>query len=164
MDVTAVKMMRERIDGSTTEGRKSGDFLNLALFKAVKERSYVIPFLLAQGADVNARDSDGTPAIVSAVEYSYGAMEALLKHGADINARDKAGRLAITVAEECDKPWIAIARTIIVEQLRAKMLEVNSRNSGGPGSGGFRKDDLGKGNKASRGQGEKYRINRTPRY
>jgi len=44
--------------------------------------------LLAQGADVNARDNDGSTALMAAVTYGHiDIVHALLAKGADVNAR-----------------------------------------------------------------------------
>jgi ankyrin repeat protein len=49
-------------------------------------------WLLATGANVNARDAAGnTPLHVAAANRSYGVVVYLLRHGADLNARNSAG-------------------------------------------------------------------------
>ena len=52
--------------------------------------------LLAQGADINARDQDGSSsADVGGVGGHTASVEALLAQGADINARNKNGMTAL---------------------------------------------------------------------
>ena len=56
--------------------------------------------LLREGADANARDEAGTPAIVLAAEkgYSPAAVKALLDHGARVDDADGGGKTALMIA------------------------------------------------------------------
>lgn len=55
--------------------------------------------LLEKGADVNAKNNDGTTALIQASEYGYSdIVKMLLAKGADVNAIDEFGRMALFVA------------------------------------------------------------------
>lgn len=74
--------------------------LNLSaepLFDAIqKNDSAAVKRLLARGADPNARDAGGTPALMTAVLFADAAcVQALLDRGADPNAADRAGATAL---------------------------------------------------------------------
>jgi len=67
------------------------------LFQAIeKSDSPALKRLLARGLDANARDADGTPALMDAVLFADAAsIKLLIDHGADPNAADKAGATAL---------------------------------------------------------------------
>ena len=57
--------------------------------------------LLAQGADVNAKDKGGFTALMDAAwEGHTDTVQALLAHGADVNAKDNNGDTALMMAKE----------------------------------------------------------------
>lgn len=61
--------------------------------------------LAAQGADVNARDSDGrTPAHVAAFAVRPAALRALAEAGADMNAREGRAYDVVTIAAVANEP------------------------------------------------------------
>lgn len=61
--------------------------------------------LLAHGADINARDSNGRTALMNnAISGNYWAARLLLQGGADVNARDKNGSTALTLARASKEP------------------------------------------------------------
>jgi ankyrin repeat protein len=56
--------------------------------------------LLAQGADVNAKDNDGSTALIAAATYGHiDIVQALVAKGADVNAKNNRGGTALMVAE-----------------------------------------------------------------
>ena len=60
-------------------------------------------FLIAQGADVNARDKRGRTPLFDSVETGYFSQtQFLLENGADANARDNSGVGAIDIAKKRD--------------------------------------------------------------
>jgi ankyrin repeat protein len=59
------------------------------------DRARLIGEMLEHGAQVNCRDSDGTPALVLAVCNLDTVVPSLLAHGADVNARDRDGETAL---------------------------------------------------------------------
>ena len=64
--------------------------------------------LVAAGADVMARDSDGNTALTNAAYAGQRAPAAwLLDHGAEVNARGKNGKTALSVARERDHKDVA---------------------------------------------------------
>jgi len=71
--------------GAKINSRSNG---SLPLFIAAGEgRSDVVRYLLAEGADVNAREKLGDTALTEAAYYGHVALvKELLAHGADINA------------------------------------------------------------------------------
>ena len=57
--------------------------------------------LLAQGADVNAKDNLGYTALMYAAENGHTeTAQALLAHGTDVNAKDNFGWTALMYAKE----------------------------------------------------------------
>ena len=67
------------------------------LFQAIqKSDTAAVKRLLDRGLDANARDADGTPALMAAVLYADATcVKLLLDHGADPNAADKPGATAL---------------------------------------------------------------------
>jgi ankyrin repeat protein len=59
-------------------------------------------FLLDHGADVNARNSDGSTALMAAIEFSMTLepIELLLHRGADLHMTNKKGKSAAYLAEK----------------------------------------------------------------
>jgi len=67
--------------------------------------------LLAKGADVNARDNDGSTALMAAVTYGHiDIVHALLAKGADVNAKDNAGDTALMAAKRGGTALMAAKR------------------------------------------------------
>ena len=66
---------------------------------AEKGNIEVVKKHLANGADINARDSDGlTPLIQAAFKGHNELVELLIAEGADVNAKDKYGGTTLHVA------------------------------------------------------------------
>lgn len=60
--------------------------------------------LVENGANVNARASDGTtPLIIASAGAKYNVVEYLIKKGADVKAKDNNGKTALTWAGEFDQ-------------------------------------------------------------
>ena len=66
-------------------------------------RAQVVQILLRAGADPNARDNNGTTALIDATWEADAAL-ALIRAGANVNAQDKYG---ITALINCDSPEVA---------------------------------------------------------
>jgi ankyrin repeat protein len=81
--------------------------------------------LLAKGAEVNAKDSEGVaPLQWAAICGHRDIAELLLTNGAEVNARNDKGRMALH--------WAAnIARRDVVELLLSNGAEVNARDNEG---------------------------------
>jgi ankyrin repeat protein len=75
----------------------AGPGLDADLLRAVRTgETGAARSLLRRGANANARDADGTTALMWAVARGDGGlMDALLEGGADVNARNKAGATAL---------------------------------------------------------------------
>jgi ankyrin repeat protein len=85
----------------------------------------VAELLLANGADVNARDKMGkTPLHDAARHNSKDVAELLLAKGADVNARDKRGRTPLHLAARYNSKDVA-------ELLLANKADVNAKNNNG---------------------------------
>ena len=72
---------------------------------AEKGNIEVVKKHLANGADINARDSDGlTPLIQAAFKGHNELVELLIAEGADVNAKDDDGSTALDFATDPDNP------------------------------------------------------------
>ncbi len=80
---------------------------------------------IAQGADVNAKDSAGrTPLMWAAYHGHADEVEALIAKGADVNVKDNEGGTPLL--------WAAVhGHTDVVELLIAKGADVNAKDSAG---------------------------------
>jgi ankyrin repeat protein len=69
--------------------------------RAAKTRDVaLVKSLLEKGANVNAKDGDGTPALMLAArKQNKDVVRLLLEKGADVNAKDKEGRTALELAD-----------------------------------------------------------------
>ena len=85
MDGNISRMRLLHFAGANINSRSNGD---MPLFIAAGEgRTDVVRYLLAEGADVNAREKLGDTALTEASYYGHVALvKELLAHGADINA------------------------------------------------------------------------------
>lgn len=78
--------------------------------------------LLDKGADVNAKDEDGNPALMLAITQEYRDSACLLlDRGADVNVRDSDGITALMYAADEPLPFVQL--------LLAHGAEVNARNN-----------------------------------
>lgn len=85
MDGSLTRMRLLHFAGANINSRSTG-YTPLAI-AAGEGRSDVVRYLLAEGADVNAREQWGETALTEAVFYGHTALaKELLSHGADINA------------------------------------------------------------------------------
>jgi len=85
LDGSLSRMRLLHFAGANINSRSNGD---MPLFIAAGEgRSDVVRYLLAEGADVNAREKLGDTALTEASYYGHVALvKELLAHGADVNA------------------------------------------------------------------------------
>jgi ankyrin repeat protein len=85
MDGSLSRMRLLHFAGANINSRSNGC---MPLFIAAGEgRSDVVRYLLAEGADVNAREQLGDTALTEAAYYGHVALvKELLAHGADVNA------------------------------------------------------------------------------
>ncbi len=85
MDGSLSRMRLLHFAGANINSRSNG---SMPLFIAAGEgRSDVVRYLLAEGADVNARERFGDTALTEAAYYGHlPLIKELLSHGADINA------------------------------------------------------------------------------
>ncbi len=80
---------------------------------------------IAFGADANARDDSGNPALIIGVMHGYADMAGmLLDHGADVNAKDKDGNTALIMVAMQD-------RADIIRLLLDHGADVNAKNNDG---------------------------------
>jgi serine/threonine-protein phosphatase 6 regulatory ankyrin repeat subunit B len=66
-----------------------------------QDRTNMVHFLIAAGADVNMPDNSGETPIMWATisDDNLGIVEDLIAHGADVNAKDKRGATVLNYAE-----------------------------------------------------------------
>jgi ankyrin repeat protein len=85
VDGSLSRMRLLHFAGANINSRSDG---SMPLFIAAGEgRSDVVRYLLAEGADVNAREKLGDTALTEAAYYGHVALvKELLAHGADVNA------------------------------------------------------------------------------
>jgi ankyrin repeat protein len=95
--------------------------LMLAILAPVKTNLEVVRALLAKGADVNAKTSDGMTALMLAAEYEgIDVVQALLAKGADVNAKASGGTTALMFASKQ-------GHLEVVQTLLAKGADVNAK-------------------------------------
>ena len=98
-----------------------------ALFYAARQNDIkAIQALLAEGADVNARDDNGHTALIVAADYkaSKEVIQALLAEGADVNARDDDGNTPLHRAA-------LNGHTQTIQDLLAEGANINAANTKG---------------------------------
>jgi ankyrin repeat protein len=109
--------------------------MNLLMYAANAGEPGVVTFQLDHGADVNARDRQGRPALILTAMWSNDdvktsedsyveAAERLLAHGANVNAQDRTGRTALTYAVEWQHPQL-------LQMLLRHGADVNLRDQSG---------------------------------
>lgn len=114
--VVRVTRPLEAINQEVIEAAKKGDTL-------------VVRSLLAEGAQVDAGDEDGTTALMWAADGGHDAtVQVLLASGAEINARDRSGYPVILFAAQ--KGRIYVVRTL----LATKRVDVNAKTNSGASS------------------------------
>ena len=97
----------------------------------------VVQALLAKGADVNDKDSNGETALMWASRFGHlGVVQVLLAKGADVNAKMGNGRTALMVASSNAFDWIyhlehLDQRLDVVQALLAKGADVNAKDNDG---------------------------------
>jgi len=85
MDGSLTRMRLLHFAGANINSRSNG-YMPLSI-AAGEGRSDVVRYLLAEGAEVNAREKLGETALTEAAYYGHAALvRELLSHGADINA------------------------------------------------------------------------------
>jgi len=125
-DLAKVKSLVKEGTDVNTKGKGSGD--ETPLFAAVfADHNDVAKFLIAKGADVNAKDKSGQMPLHSACEHGKRNMvELLIAEGADVNAKDNGGHTPLHRMFFSGR-----ARTDITELLIAKGANVNAKLTSG---------------------------------
>jgi ankyrin repeat protein len=97
--------------------------LNEALVRAITVEE--VERLIKEGADIDAKDSDGQTALVFASKKGHSVIvELLLKHDADINAKDSGGGTALM--------WASVNSHIAITQILLEAgSDINARNDYG---------------------------------
>ena len=105
---------------------KHSEDKNDQLLQAVKDGNLTaVQTLLANGADVNAKDDCGIPALWLAASHGYTeVVKLLLEKGADINAKNNDGVTALMMAA-------GIGHTEIAKLLLEKGADVNAKTNDG---------------------------------
>ncbi|MCR4556101.1 MAG: ankyrin repeat domain-containing protein [Alphaproteobacteria bacterium] len=111
-----VQMLIEK--GAKIDGQNNSDKPKLSVKSAVlltavyKGYKDIVNILLDAEADVNAKDADGTTALMFAVKKNYSEIaDLLIKSKADVNAKDNFGNTALTYATDIDS--YPLAKTLI---------------------------------------------------
>lgn len=90
----------------------------------------VVELLLADGADVNARDTSGaTPLHEAAAEGHTAIAEMLIANGADVSAKDEDGNTPLHKAASSLHKVTSYSHRAIVELLIANGADVNAKNT-----------------------------------
>ncbi len=86
---------------STVSTADTSENMDQQLILASKLRDMTfLQNIIDKGANINAKDQDGTPALMLAAQkQSKDIVKLLLKNGADVNAKDKHGRTALERAD-----------------------------------------------------------------
>lgn len=96
----ALPLVRALVESGGRSHPRAVDLLAAIRRAAGRSTSDIVRELIAAGADVNATDEDGSPALIVAAGESgnAGVVRALLKAGARVDARDADGDTALTAA------------------------------------------------------------------
>lgn len=96
----ALPIVRALVESGRRTHPRAVDLLAAIRRAAGRSTSDIVQELIAAGADVNATDEDGRPALIVAAGESgnAGVVRALLKAGARVNASDADGDTALTAA------------------------------------------------------------------
>jgi len=128
-DLAKVKSLVEEGTDVNTKGKGSGD--ETPLFAAIRadnaDNSDVAKFLIAKGADVNAKDKNGQTPLHEACEHGMRNMvELLIAEGADVNAKDNGGATPLHLMFYSGR-----CRMDVAELLIAKGANVNAKLTSG---------------------------------
>ncbi|HWH58520.1 MAG TPA: ankyrin repeat domain-containing protein [Terriglobales bacterium] len=96
------------------------------------EEGKIANLLLANGAELEARDVEGATPLIRAAEFGNSdVVKVLLDHGADIEARDNNGQTSL-IAAACECASIDMPETIdVLKLLVAKKADVNANDKDG---------------------------------
>ena len=104
------EMVKDMIKSGVDINAKLSFGGNTILMNAVadNENLAIVDIILANGADINARNNNGNTAlmIASGNNKNPAVVETLIKHGADVNTRNEMGKTALIFACENDNPDI----------------------------------------------------------
>jgi len=123
-DLAKVKSLVEEGTDVNSKGKGSGD--ETPLFPAVRaDNTDAAKFLIAKGADVNAKDKNGQTPLHEACEHGRRDMvELLIVEGADVNAKDNDGVTPLHIMFLTGR-----ARLDVAELLIAKGADVNAKET-----------------------------------
>ncbi len=118
--MAATPLRRKEKDGvlaALMEEEPGGDINSNLITAAIEGDVAGIQALLEQGADVNAKDSDGATALIFAASEGHkDVVKVLLDSGADVNATDFLGQNALVAASDGDYTEIAM----LIEKVSVK--------------------------------------------
>lgn len=114
-----------KYDNKLNLKRDDGEIPLMFVMRCFKDKKKIIKFLINNGIDINAQNSDGATALMATINFRFlNFAKSLIKAGANVNISDDDGETALMYA-------VANENEEIVELLITSGVDVNIRNING---------------------------------